>query len=116
MRRLWIAVAVLMFTAVGHAGKAEASVYTGDEILEHCEDERVAAESICYGYLAGIIDVSLTYEHWGKMKMDFCPPAGASLSQLRKVVIKGLNEKPEELHMVAASLVHHVFRDAFPCD
>ena len=65
MRRLWIAIAVLMFTAVGHDGKAETvsgAYYSGDVLLEDCESESVAMKNACVGYLAGIIDVTIAYE------------------------------------------------------
>ena len=112
----WIAIVVLMFATVGHAGKAEAIYYTGSQLLEECESDSVAKQNVCVGYLAGIADITATYDGWGDMTKEFCVPDGATLGQLRKVVIKGLNEKPEELHLSAASLVFHDFNSAFPCD
>ena len=104
-----------MFATVGHAGKAEASYYSGSQLLEWCESDSVAMANACVGYLAGIVDITGTYDDWGKMNKGFCVPMGVYQSQLQKVAIKGLNEKPEELHLIASSLVFHIFRDAFPC-
>ena len=114
--RMWMAIALMMFAAGGYAGKAEAGYYTADEILKYCEDERVAAANICTSYIAGINDITLNYETWGMMKPDFCIPKGATLGQLKKVVIKGLNEQPEKLHLSASSLINNIFYEAFPCD
>ena len=116
--KLWIAIVVLMFATVGHAGKAEAAgfFYTGSVLLERCESDSPADLNTCYGYLAGINDITLTYDDWGDMTEGFCVPDGVRASQLSKVVIKGLNERPEKLHKDASSLVANIFYEAFPCD
>ena len=114
--KLWIAIAVLMLATVGHAGKAEATFYQGSELLERCESDIFAKQNVCIGYLAGISDITDDYDAWGFMDKYFCIPEDATLSQLQKVVIKGLNEKPEKLHMGASSLVFNIFLEAFPCD
>ena len=115
--KLWIASAVLMFAAVGHAGRAEASYYIGSQLLEWCESDSGTLQLGCAGYLAGISDVTETYDAWGLLrKRDFCTPQHVSLGQLQKVAIKGLNEKPEKLHLEASDLVANIFAEAFPCD
>ena len=116
--KLWIAIVVLMFATVGHAGKAEAmtSYLGGSTLLELCESGSVADQSVCTGYIMGIADITVTYDGWGRMTKSFCIPDNAHTSQLKKVVIKGLNEKPENLHLSASSLVFNIFKKAFPCD
>ena len=114
--KLWIAIVVLMFATVGHAGKAEAAgFYSGSELLEWCEDDDARGGNICNSYLAGIVDITGDYDRWGDMTEEFCVPAGATLGQLQKVVIKGLNEVPEKLHLIASGLVFNIFYEAFPC-
>ncbi|MDA8677290.1 Rap1a/Tai family immunity protein [Luminiphilus sp.] len=113
--KLWIAIVVLMFATVGHAGKAEAGYYTGSVLLGFCESESVAVQNSCNSYLAGVADTTMAYDLWGLMNQPFCIPEDATLGQLRKVAIKGLNEKPEDLHMGASALVVLIYREAFPC-
>ena len=114
--RIWMAIAVMMFAVVGHASKAEASFYSGNELLERCESDSAARRNACVGFLAGIHDITEDYDAWGNMDPSFCIPAGVSQSQLRKVAIKALNEQPENLHLGASSIVHNIFARAFPCD
>lgn len=116
--KLWIAIVVLMFATVGHAGKAEAGAfYSGSELLEHCEGDMDLMLMSCNGYLAGISDTTSTYDDWGVLnKRNFCIPNSATLGQLQKVVIKGLNENPETLHLSASGLVVNILYKAFPCD
>ena len=113
--KLWIAIVVLMFATVGHAGKAEAGYYKGSELLERCESDSNVDKGTCLGFLAGIVDITNAYDGWGVVSQKFCIPDGATLGQLRKVVIKGLNEEPEKLHLGASSAVANIFYKAFPC-
>lgn len=114
--KLWIAIAVLMFATVGHAGKAEAGFYSGNELLERCESANSTKRVACLDYIAGIKDITETYDAWGVVSQTFCIPDSATLGQLQKVAIKGLNAEPEKLHRVAASRVVNIFYAAFPCD
>ena len=113
---MWIAIAVMMFAAVGHAGKAEAQYLDGNALLGLFESDSVYEQGMCRGYLIGLDDVVTVYDYWDKLSTSFCVPDTVKSSQLQKVVIKGLNDKPEELHLAAAGLVHNIFLDAFPCD
>ena len=114
--KIWMAIAVMMFAAVGHAGKAEARYLDGNALLEQCEGESAVNKTTCYGYLMGIEDTVDLYYNLGRLNKGWCIPDGVSAGQLRKVAIKGLNDKPEWLHLPAASSLRLIFKDAFPCD
>tara|TARA_Y100000385_G_C12943849_1_gene572395 strand:- start:407 stop:700 length:294 start_codon:yes stop_codon:yes gene_type:complete len=96
--------------------KSEASFYSGSELLERCESDSAAKSNVCVGYLAGIDDITGTYDGWGDMDKEFCIPNSVDTSQLKKVFIKGANEIPEQLHLSASSIVWNIFAEAFPCD
>ena len=111
--KLWIAIVVLMFATVGHAG---GGYFTGDQLLGWCESESGEEQNACNAYLAGVVDTDSAYYSRSYMtSKGFCIPKSAMLRQLRKVAIKGLNEKPEQLHAGAAEQVFLIFRKAFPC-
>ena len=96
--KTWMAIALMMFAAVGHVGKSEASFLDGTELLELCESESLTELSFCNGYLIGLDDAVNTYDGYGEMSKSFCAPKNAGTPQLRKVAIKGLNDNPERLH------------------
>ena len=106
-----MAIAVMMFAGVSNAG-----FYSGSRLLEECENASLADVYGCTGYIAGIADTTDAYVGWGEINEKFCIPERVTLGQLKKVVIKGLNEVPEELHLQAASTVTNIFYEAFPCD
>ena len=115
MRRLWIAVALLMFTAVGLAGKAEAQYLDGNKLLRLCESDSQTDQAMCVGYIMGLDDVTTTYDLWDEMTKRFCVPEDTPNSQLRQVVIDGLRvtyfiDEP------AAGTTAIILQRAFPCD
>lgn len=119
MRKLWMtAIAVMMFAAGGHASKAEAGgrFLNGSKLLGWCEGDSLDDQGACSGYIAGLFDITGTYKDSGLLDPLYCHPEGVTVSQLKKVVIKGLNERPEKLHEGAAGLVAVAFMKAFPCD
>ena len=92
--KIWMAIAVMMFAVAGHAGKAEAAFYSGSKVLGWCESDAEATQNACMFYLAGIVDITSAYNGWDMIKPDFCMPDGVSLNQLKRVALKGLNERP----------------------
>ena len=89
-----------------------AAYETGNDLLAQCESDDLFMEGVCAGYIAGVSDVSRG-ETWGGNR--YCAPAGVTIRQLQKIVIKYLNEHPETLHDDASSLVQNAFAHAFPC-
>ncbi|MDA9625670.1 Rap1a/Tai family immunity protein [Luminiphilus sp.] len=117
--KLWIAIVVLMFATVGHAGKAEATNYfwTGSQLLELCENDSVAQYAGCTGFILGVSDTTASYNDTDVMMVTlYCTPDNVTIGQLQKVVIKSLTEDPASLHQAASGLVVSAFMDAFPCD
>lgn len=68
---------------------------------------------ICNGYITGVVDASRGIA-WDGTR--FCEPDIYSDSQLKKIVIKYLNDHPEKLHKAAGSLVQAALYEAFPCE
>jgi hypothetical protein len=114
--KLWIAIVVLMFATVGHAGKAEAGAfYTGSTLLEDCESDNVSDVNVCFGYLVGIADSSRTYDGLPVVPRTFCTPKDSVSGDLRRIFIRGANAKPKNLARNAATVVVGIFKEAFPC-
>ena len=117
MRTLWMTVIGVVFTVAGSYTEAQITFfYTGSQLLEWCEGDTSIDDHLCRGFIVGTSDMTSAYVGWGNIEQDICIPSGAFPKQLKKVVIKGLNEKPEELHVAAAYLVRNVLYEAFPCD
>jgi len=102
-------------------------VSTGTELLETCTrvdsvtrradnfDEWATdqihtnmASGACFGFIQAV-------EQFDDLASAFCGPEHFTYGQARKIVIKYLNDHPEELHLPSAFLVGEALRVAFPC-
>lgn len=64
-------------------------------------------------YVAGVVDTFAAAEKIGKNKM--CFPDSGTLSQAEAVILKYLNDNPQDLHWPASYLAIYALSQAFPC-
>jgi hypothetical protein len=104
---------------------------TGGELLKQCNavetlraGDTVAPlqlidaakdSNLCWGYIAGVVDEYQGIAATIKTPQVFCLPPGMDLEQLEKVVKRGLDDNPAELHIPASILIVHALEGAFPC-
>lgn len=91
----------------------------GNGLLARCttteaNDLYFQNSSNCLAYIAAISDAQDTLVGWGNMEPKFCLPEGVTRGQLKKIVVKDLNENPADLHLNAGSLVINALYSAFP--
>lgn len=100
---------------------------TGNELLQSCKDSvksrQNAAEiqsTACSGYIDGAIDAynmvrsGLGYDT-KYPEGNICIPADTPASQKVHMLIKFMEEHPEQLHLDGSELVIDAFLKAFPC-
>jgi hypothetical protein len=100
-----LAVGFLTVAAVISPSSAQG---TGDEWLKRCSDDDFA----CATYLAGVNDLHNLPE---VPKMYCIGKSGATVVQMRQVVLKYLRDNPNKTHLSFISLVLDAMREAFPC-
>ena len=89
---------------------------TGGEVLQTCEDESDIMIVSCIDYLMGVADTFSLVMKTSHVAKVICIPPKVNGGQLSKVVVKYLNEHPEDLHYTAAGEVFYAYREAFPCN
>ena len=109
MRALTIA-ALLVWTVPGTAqAQARLNTETGNGLLDICSATDASGRDwMCYGYILGV----------GAMLRDIgsvCFPADVSHSQIRDVVVEGLQAHPEERSQRPEMLITEYLIAAFPC-
>jgi hypothetical protein len=87
----------------------------GSALLRECNSDVFRAT--CTAYISGVVDGSELISGDGKReaKLVCIPVDSVTAGQLRLVVVKYLNEHPEELHQPASWLIEFAFIKAFPC-
>jgi len=105
--RKWILL-VALFLAQG----VQAEWSDGNNLLTECQSSDVFYKGVCGGYIIGVVDMSdgKTWDGY-----SYCLP-DVSIGQLKKIVIKHLNDHPEKLHLSASSLINFALTSAFPCE
>jgi hypothetical protein len=65
------------------------------------------------GYCTGIVEAVLFLPMWGTNL--YCTPKGVTVGQGMKVLVKYMNDHPEELHERTMQLAARAFQKAWPC-
>ena len=91
------------------AGKVSLADDSGNKYLPHCRDG--SPDPVMRGFCTGMIETVAMYETaMGRI----CPP-GATIGQMRAVVVKYLENHPERLHEDIHLLAQQALQTAWPC-
>lgn len=118
MKRL---LAVMMLSMVGSVANA---ANDGNELLASCGANVAAMDNPdgvldfykighCQGLIGGMMDV--LDRNNSQPLLRSCPPGNASMGQTTRIVVRYLQNHPEQLHLSDTRLVLMAIQDAFPC-
>jgi hypothetical protein len=91
---------------------AKAAWQSGNGLYQYCTAQQ---EMLCYGYVEGILDMTLFAEETMRLRYSICTPQGVTSRELVDVVVKYLKNNPEKRHFTAAGEVWGALSEAFPC-
>jgi len=118
MKRAIIAL-VILFALVSQAMGANGNDLLPKRNLALDTDKRGPywmERGYCVGFVEGVLSTSNIYKALPNTPRLFCfPPAGVSNEQMIRVVVKYLENHPEQLHFDASILVLTALKEAFPC-
>ena len=92
--------------------------------MRFCENPSVRTggeydKGTCVGYVRGVIDG--TIDAWNTLlrsangSQPFCAPAGVTVGQEQRIVLKYIKDHPEREHLLTSALVFRALSEAFPC-
>lgn len=107
---------IFAIIAVLMATRASAQIpFSGEDLLLSCSASGATSERHpCQWYLKGFIDGQGTPQGSTYSRTQ-CLPAGFTIDQLRRIVVKWMNDHPEKLHLSVADVVRGALEQAFPC-
>jgi hypothetical protein len=101
------------------ASSAEGLAFkSGMQLLEECQSADADVQLACMQYIVGVIDGANWALNDRIMGHGWCFPSGTSgvhPPQLRLVVLRYLENHPEDLHYNAVSEIVAALHGAFPC-
>jgi hypothetical protein len=100
MKKLVIALAALVLAAL----PARADIIHGIDVMQRCGN---GSSTWCYGYVLGVSDGAVR-EH--------CMPSGVTAEQMRVIVYRYINARPETWQKPGAFLILDAFKNAWPCN
>src|ERR1700758_4438935 len=106
-----VLLAILCALPVHGKADVEQGFLDGNKLLDLCKkDASITNQRVCAGYLMGVADVGQQLH-----KGTLCMPTGISVSDLRELVMKYVEENPEQQRYAAFSTILTIFLNAFPC-
>jgi hypothetical protein len=88
---------------------------TGKSLLDMCTQTEVIYETLCLGYISGVID-AYTDGNQSAYKYHICLSEGTSRKKMSEIVKKYLLEHPEMNSYDAAPSVYIAAGIEFPCE
>jgi len=129
MKKLCVVFIVMFVLAM--AGNANAEVATSDgkglltvcnvalksitDGMDNLSDLELMNSSFCIGLAVGIKVSNVMEQASADDNLQYCIPSSASPEQLIRVLVKYLENHPENLHETPAVLISVAFIKAFPC-
>ena len=90
---------------------------SGNELMDFCAPNDDLPPFMCLGYILGAADfIGAQIEAGGTQRtVGLCLPSSVTRRQKFEVVMKYLQEHPEQRHYDAAGLILSALVQAFPC-
>ena len=109
--------AIILTTAT--PGFCEVKFLSASELLKTCTTNKndpsfYLRDAECSAYIIGVADAFSCND--GAFRFYWHPPVKATREQVTKVVVKWLNDHPEDHHFSAASIVARALQNGFPCN
>ena len=120
MKALLVAIFIVLCSFPAHADTQEEAkaqkLLSAAYILDACK-EKPSESAFRKGRCSGQIETLFLLASAGALVPDarFCPPGGATMDQTRKVIIKYIDDRPEQLHRPFHDLAIEALRKAWPC-
>ena len=109
----------VMMAAFFPCSVANASFNTGNDLYAKCSAVKSEAtyyqdSAYCLAYVIGIVD-AFEFNEGVKSGLKLCVPGGVTAGQLRDIVVRYLQNKPQDRHNAGSVIIFLAMSEAFPC-
>ncbi len=115
MKKILLSLIVALFImATSMPVESNETLTTGNDLVRYCEKENRIERKYYSGYCDGVIRGFIDGVNFGMRAI--CLPENITHSQLRKIIMKYLEDRPEILHQWYGLLIANAFTKVFPCE
>jgi hypothetical protein len=89
-----------------------------NQLVDDCESKLTVRSMWCMGYMSGVVDFWFSLSSDGTLKSanrPICMGRSVTIGQLKEIVIKYANGRPDLSAYSAQSIVRAALTAAFPC-
>jgi hypothetical protein len=106
-----------LFLLIAASATARVNSNFDNELLRDCTHPSPGSftAGLCLGYLKGAAEMSRLREKLPQLP-PVCVPDAVTVGQLRNIVVRYLEEHPEELHYSSIVVLNNALAEAFPCE
>ena len=105
---------ILGYAGIGLAADNYESTESGNTLLAKCVGPP-ETQLVCAGYTTGVYDMINFLETTNAVAKQHCFPSGVTRLQIHDVVVRYLQDHPEQRRTGAAPLVRDALQEAWPC-
>jgi len=110
---------IIMFLYALLSVRAE-SFYTGNELLERCEDciysANISSVSACAYCISHISSIHDAFVDWGFMRPKWCIAEDIVLSELTKTTMDYIHKNPRSKHQYSTNSIANSLVENYPCN
>ncbi len=108
------ALALVLVSAGAGAQETMSSWADGNDMKNFCHSEAPNfSQGLCVGFAMAVAEIAGSQPIFDRQRA--CIPPGVKRGQLKDIMVKFLDDHPEQLHLTATSLAARAYEEAFPC-
>lgn len=117
MKALLVAIFLALYSSPAVADDLSIQRYLSAAFILDASKDKPSEPDFRRGLCVGQMQMLylLAFGDYLGSKARFCPPDGVTIDQTRKVVIKYIEDRPEQLHSPFLFLAIDALRKAWPC-
>lgn len=122
MRVIGIDLMIMFLTMSGPSNVAPETrlpeFQNGNGLLELCASDSGQSQSICLGYIQGVVDgagITPVEKTCRRTSSYWCIPDGVAWGQMTEVVVKYMKDHPENRHWPSTAIITNAVIESWPC-
>jgi hypothetical protein len=103
------------FLALGSYDANAETVYSGGKLYIHCKSFASGDMSAAFAFEKGVCVATINAFMAANKFLSFCPPNSANNMQALMLVLRYMENDPQQMHADYTTIAYNALRQAWPC-